>query len=56
VPGQTVTLEVPDMYGRPWAKMWERYFEKGMRNPDRALQEQMFDFDQPPAQPGDNTQ
>jgi len=33
VPGQTIQYEVPDMYGRPWAHIWEEYFEKGMEKP-----------------------
>ena len=28
-PGQTIEFEVPDMYGRPWAQMWEKYSETG---------------------------
>jgi hypothetical protein len=33
VPGQKIEYEVPDMYGRPWAHIWEEYFEKGMQKP-----------------------
>jgi hypothetical protein len=25
--------EVPNMYGRPWAKIWEEHHEKDMRRP-----------------------
>jgi hypothetical protein len=32
---------VPDIYGRPWAQIWERYFESGMQRPD---EESIFDF------------
>jgi hypothetical protein len=32
-PGQTIEYEVPDLYGRPWAQMWERYNEQGMQKP-----------------------
>ncbi len=32
-PGQTIEYQVPDMYGRPWAKMWEQYNEQGMEKP-----------------------
>jgi hypothetical protein len=46
-PGQVIQYEVPDMYGRPWAKNWERYFENGMKDPDKAKEEEMFNFDQP---------
>jgi hypothetical protein len=24
---------VPDVYARPWAKIWEEYHEKGMNRP-----------------------
>ncbi|HVJ30880.1 MAG TPA: hypothetical protein VNA66_11280 [Gammaproteobacteria bacterium] len=33
-PGATIEFTVPDMYGRPWAQIWERYFEDGMERPD----------------------
>lgn len=32
-PGQTFEYIVPDIYGRPWAKIWERYHEQGMEKP-----------------------
>jgi hypothetical protein len=32
-PGQTIQYKVPDMYGRPWAQMWEQYNEQGMEKP-----------------------
>jgi hypothetical protein len=32
-PGQVIEYEVPDMYGRPWAQMWEKYNEPGMEKP-----------------------
>jgi hypothetical protein len=32
-PGTTIPYTVPDMYGRPWAQIWERYFEKDMKPP-----------------------
>jgi len=25
---------VPDMFDRPWARVWERYFEEGMTPPE----------------------
>jgi hypothetical protein len=40
-PGTTIDYTVPDMYGRPWAQIWERYFEDGMQRPDA---ESIFDF------------
>jgi hypothetical protein len=41
-PGQEIVFEAPDMYGRPWAKNWEKYFEQGMKRPDND--EALFDF------------
>ena len=32
-PGQTFQYTVPDIYGRPWAQIWERDHEKGMTRP-----------------------
>ena len=42
-PGNKIEYEMPDMYGRPWAKIWEQYFEQGMTKPDAT--EDLFDFD-----------
>jgi len=42
-PGVAIDYEVPDMYGRPWAQMWERYFEQGMDKPQ--TKEDIFSFD-----------
>jgi len=42
-PGQTIEFTIPDMYGRPWAKMWEEYSEKGMEKPES---EDIFNFKQ----------
>jgi hypothetical protein len=33
VPGQTVEYTLPDIFGRPWAQIWERYHEEGMERP-----------------------
>jgi hypothetical protein len=41
-PGTTIEYEVPDMFGRPWAQLWEKYFEQGMQRP---AEEDIFDFD-----------
>ena len=38
---QTIEFTVPDIYGRPWADVWERYFENGM---ERAGRESLFGF------------
>ena len=43
-PGQVIEYQVPDLYGRPWARMWEQYYEQGMKNPAKAEQEALFDF------------
>ena len=31
--GQTVEYTVPDIFGRPWARIWEQYHEQGIRDP-----------------------
>src|SRR5690606_2336011 len=41
-PGTVIPLEVPDMYGRPWARIWEEYWERGMAPPGR---EDIFSFE-----------
>jgi hypothetical protein len=48
-PGQTIQYEIPDMYGRPWATTWEKYWEQGMKDPDKAKEDEMFNFDDAPA-------
>ena len=40
-PGVTIDYTVPDMFGRPWAQIWERYFEEGMERPEG---ESIFEF------------
>jgi hypothetical protein len=40
-PGTTIEYEVPDMFGRPWAQLWEKYFEEGMQRPEG---DDIFDF------------
>ena len=32
-PGQTFEYTLPDIFGRPWAQIWERYHEPGMERP-----------------------
>jgi hypothetical protein len=32
-PGTTFEYTVPDMYGRPWAEIWEKHHEEGMQAP-----------------------
>ena len=41
-PGQTFEYTVPDIYARPWARIWERYHEEGMSRPE---EEDVFDFE-----------
>jgi len=36
-PGQVIEYKVPDMLGRPWAKVWAEYFEKDMQRPTEEL-------------------
>jgi hypothetical protein len=32
-PGTTIDYKVRDLFDRPWARVWEEYFEKGMQRP-----------------------
>jgi len=41
-PGDVIEYEVPDMYGRPWANIWEQYWEDGMERPQ---EEDIFSFE-----------
>lgn len=41
-PGSVVEYRVPDIPGRPWAEIWERYHEEGMVRPEG---EDIFDFE-----------
>jgi hypothetical protein len=46
-PGSVIEYPVLDMYGRPWAQLWEQYFEQGMKRPEDA---DLFDYaDRKPA-------
>jgi hypothetical protein len=36
-PGQVIEFRVPDMFGRPWAQIWEEHFEQNMDRPDDEL-------------------
>ncbi|MEP7245966.1 MAG: hypothetical protein ABI885_20120 [Gammaproteobacteria bacterium] len=40
-PGSVIEYQVPDMYGRPWARIWEDNFEQGMERPQ---EEDIFSF------------
>ncbi len=37
-----IEYEIPDMYGRPWAHIWEKYWEEGMERPQV---EDIFSFE-----------
>jgi hypothetical protein len=41
-PPNVIPYEVLDMYNRPWAQIWEKYWEKGMSRPEP---EDIFKFD-----------
>jgi hypothetical protein len=41
-PGQIIEYKIPDMYGRPWADLWEEHFEQDMEKP---RQEDIFSFE-----------
>lgn len=32
-PDGLIEYEVPDMSGRPWARIWEKHFERDMERP-----------------------
>jgi hypothetical protein len=40
-PGVEIEYRVEDLYGRPWAAVWEQYFEQGMQRPKG---DDIFDF------------
>jgi len=42
VPGAEIQYRVEDLYGRPWAAVWEEHFEQGMQRPEA---EDIFDFE-----------
>jgi len=42
VPGSTLEYVMPDIPGRPWADIWERYHEEGMQRPE---EEDIFSFE-----------
>jgi hypothetical protein len=42
--GQVIDFQVPDMFDRPWARIWEQNFEKGMKRPAASDAEDLFDF------------
>jgi hypothetical protein len=36
-PGEVIDYRVPDMFGRPWATIWEENFEQDMQRPAETL-------------------
>jgi len=38
---RVIEFDVPDMYGRPWAQTWEKYWEQGMKKP---AEKDLFDL------------
>jgi hypothetical protein len=43
LPGTVIEYRIPDWYDRPWARIWEEYFEEGMQRPE--VEDDIFDFD-----------
>ena len=43
-PGEVIEYELPDMYGRPWDAIWQKYFEQGMTKP-KANTDDLFNFE-----------
>jgi hypothetical protein len=41
-PGSVIELEIPDMYGQPWSRIWEQFHERNMRAP---AADDIFSFD-----------
>jgi hypothetical protein len=41
-PGTVIQYKVESLYGRPWAQIWEEFFEQGMQRPD---DEDLFNFE-----------
>jgi hypothetical protein len=44
-PPATISFDVLDMYDRPWARIWEKYWEQGMKRPQQS---DIFDFSRRP--------
>ena len=42
-PGTVIEYRVPDWYDRPWARVWEEYFEQEMARPE--AEEDLFNFE-----------
>ena len=42
-PGTVIQYRIPDWFDRPWARIWEEHFERGMQRPS-STDESLFDF------------
>jgi hypothetical protein len=42
-PGTVIEYAIPDWFDRPWARIWEQYFEEGMERPE--VEEDIFNFE-----------
>jgi hypothetical protein len=42
-PGAVIEYVIPDWFDRPWARVWEEYFEAGMERPE--VEEDIFEFE-----------
>jgi hypothetical protein len=42
-PGSVIEYEIEDLYGRPWATIWEKYFEQGMMRDEESAD--IFNFE-----------
>lgn len=41
-PGTVIPYRIPDWFDRPWARIWEEYFEEGMERPEPG--DDIFEF------------
>jgi hypothetical protein len=41
--GTVIEYAIPDWYDRPWARIWEEYFEEGMQRPE--VVDDIFEFE-----------
>ena len=42
-PGTVIEYRIPNWYERPWARVWEEYFEDGMQRPE--VEDDIFEFE-----------
>jgi hypothetical protein len=43
LPGTVIQYRIPDWFDRPWARIWEEFFEEGMQRPE--ADDDIFDFE-----------